>query len=65
MRKLKLDIHSLVVQTFRTDGASERKGTVQAHDSQSEATTGGPWFCQFECETSIFTCQPIVSCVDC
>lgn len=48
MRKLKLDIDSLVVQTFKTDEAAEKQGTVQAYDSWP-TTTAGPWFCDHDC----------------
>ena len=57
MRKLKLDIDSLVVQTFKTDEAADKQGTVQAHDSV-ETTTAGPWFCQYECPSLEHSCPP-------
>jgi hypothetical protein len=59
MRKLKLDIDSLAVQTFETDEAARKRGTVQAHDSL--ASTGGPWFCPAACETD-FPTNREVSC---
>lgn len=61
MRKLRLDIDSLVVQTFKTAEAAEKQGTVQAHDSE-ETTTAGPWFCEFVCGSDERTCQLNLSC---
>jgi hypothetical protein len=50
MRKLKLDVESLAVQTFETAKRDERKGTVHARDSWE--TTGGPYFCPAYCENT-------------
>jgi hypothetical protein len=50
MRKLKLDVESLAVQTFETASDAGSRGTVQAHDSVG--TTGGPWFCPADCGDS-------------
>ena len=48
MRKLKLDLDSLTVQTFETYEAAEKQGTVQAHD---QSTTGGTFLCPYICDT--------------
>jgi hypothetical protein len=62
MRKLKLDIDSLAVQTFKTDEVAEKHGTVQAYDSTSD----GPGFCEFDCGSAYHTCQLQLSCAqDC
>jgi hypothetical protein len=47
MRKLKLDVESLAVQTFETASDAGSRGTVKAHDSW--ATTGGPGLCPAAC----------------
>ncbi|HEX8320697.1 hypothetical protein [Longimicrobium sp.] len=47
MRKLKLDVDALQVQTFQADDDAGSYGTVQAHDSWE--TTGGPLICQADC----------------
>lgn len=57
MRKLKLDIDSLAVQTFETDEAAGKQGTVQAYDSLS--TTGGPWLCPYVCDSDSPTCREV------
>jgi hypothetical protein len=49
MRKLKLNLDSLNVQTFETAKDTASQGTVKAYDSWG--TTGGPWFCPYYCET--------------
>lgn len=48
MQKLKLDLESLAVETFETSGDSTSRGTVYAYDG-SLATSGGPYFCPYEC----------------
>lgn len=55
MRKLKLDLDSLVVQTFETAEEGGSRGTVKAHDSL--ATTGGPWHCPAWCEETYVSCD--------
>jgi hypothetical protein len=55
MRKLKLDLDSLVVQTFETAGDAGSRGTVKAHDSL--ATTYGPWNCPYYCDPSDAPCS--------
>jgi len=47
MRKLKLELDSLVVETFETGDDSTLRGTVEAYDSWE--TTGGPYFCPADC----------------
>ncbi len=47
MRKLKLNVESLAVQTFETAKDTGSRGTVKAHDSWE--STGGPWFCPADC----------------
>lgn len=49
MRKLKLDVESLEVQSFPLDEEPKVRGTVEAHDD-SIGTTYGPWFCPYYCE---------------
>jgi len=60
MRKLKLDLESLVVQTFETAEGDERKGTVHARDSWE--STGGPYFCPADCVPTDNTCGVGDSC---
>ncbi|HEX8273364.1 MAG TPA: hypothetical protein VF615_12045 [Longimicrobiaceae bacterium] len=48
MEKLKLDLDSLVVESFETSGQSTSRGTVDAYDSFT-ATTGGEGFCPYYC----------------
>lgn len=55
MRKLKLDMDSLVVQTFETVDSADSRGTVNAHESVE--TTGGPWLCPALCESFQATCE--------
>jgi hypothetical protein len=47
MRKLKLDLDSIVVQSFETVDVDGARGTVDAHEST--ATTGGPYLCAENC----------------
>lgn len=54
MRKLTLDVDSLVVQTFETTDETKDRGTVRAYDSWG--TTGGPWFCPYYCDSGDRTC---------
>ena len=49
MRKLKLAVDSLSVQTFETAEDTTSQGTVKAHESWE--STGGPWLCPYYCET--------------
>jgi hypothetical protein len=50
MRKLKLALASLEVQSFPVDGENAApSGTIQAYDSVE--TTYGPWFCPYYCDT--------------
>lgn len=55
MKKLKLDLESLTVDTFQTvDDDSETRGTVEAYDSpwSFTATTGGYGFCPDDCASN-------------
>lgn len=64
MRKLRLDIDSLAVQTFEIDEAAKNRGTVQAHDFLS--TSGGTQLCPAPCDSDSPSCQHEVSCLpDC
>jgi hypothetical protein len=45
MKKLKLDLDGLQVQTFTTEPQPKSRGTVRGFDS----TSGGPWGCQDAC----------------
>lgn len=62
MRKLRLNIDSLTVQTFEVDEAAEKRGTVQAHDSW--ATTGGTALCPAPCDSE-YTCRDVSCLPDC
>ena len=57
MRKLKLEVDALKVQTFETSDDAESYGTVQAHDSW--ATTGGPYYCPADCGTVSGPCDQV------
>ena len=47
MRKLKLDVESLNVQTFETaDDEAATRGTIKGRDLED---TTGPWFCPYAC----------------
>lgn len=46
MKKLKLDLEALQVETFEAERAPEPRGTVQAH------FTSGPFACQDQCFTA-------------
>ena len=48
MTKLKLELESLVVESFETSGDGTSSGTVWGYDSFT-ATTGGPGFCPEWC----------------
>ena len=51
MRKLKLTLESLDVQSFPVDEENAAPpGTIKAHDSMG--TTYGPWFCPYYCDTA-------------
>jgi hypothetical protein len=48
MRKLKLDVESLNVQTFETDDdEAVARGTIEGRDLTGDTT--GPWICDYEC----------------
>ena len=51
MRKLRLDLESLAVQTFETTKNEESRGTIQANDS---GTTFG--ICPNDCGNTDRTC---------
>lgn len=58
MRKLKLDVDNVTVESFAPESApGERGGTVHAHDH----TRGGHRTCQFSCPVG---CTYDVSCYD-
>jgi hypothetical protein len=58
MKKLRLDVDALVVQTFDTVGkAAEGKGTVRGHDWSNQFT-----FCFTE---QASTCEPAYTCPEC
>ena len=48
MTKLKLELESLVMESFETSGDGTSSGTVWGFDSFT-ATTGGPGFCPEWC----------------
>ena len=49
MRKLKLDVESLTVQTFDTvDDSALTRGTIEGRESV--VTTEGPWYCPYACD---------------
>ncbi|MDB4952049.1 MAG: hypothetical protein JWM27_4698 [Gemmatimonadetes bacterium] len=50
MKKLKMDLDGLQVQSFETDSKGEERGTVRGFDS----TTGGPFGCQDACMSSFY-----------
>ena len=62
MRKLKLALDSLVVQTFETTAGSDARGTVYARDSY-DTTTGGPYLCDHVCPTLDPTCESCTAAV--
>jgi hypothetical protein len=55
MRKLKLDVDTLQVQTFETSDDADLYGTVQAFD----VTTGGPHHCAAACDTVSGPCDRV------
>jgi hypothetical protein len=58
MRKLRLDIESLTVQTFDTvSSATTGRGTVRGHDWSNQFT-----FCFTE---QASTCEPAYTCPEC
>ena len=54
MRKLKLDLDSLAVETFETSDHSTSAGT-QANDF-TVATSGGPYLCPDNCASDEYGC---------
>ena len=51
MRKLKLEVELLSVQTFDTvDDAAPARGTIEGRDLTTD-TTAGPWFCLYFCDS--------------
>ncbi len=65
MKKIRLDLDALHVQTFETDRAEADRGTVRAHDDASGQS------CPYECTRAEPTCNgplcgatfPVVTCV--
>ena len=50
MKKIKLNVDGLRVESFETERAAEGTGTVRA----AEAASGRPWTCDPSCD---FTCD--------
>jgi len=48
MKKLKLDLDALQVETFEAERAPRSRGTVQGHATSGG---GGPFECQYQCVT--------------
>ena len=59
MKKLKLEVESLAVQSFATDGGNGRRGTVQGHWSYPVYATCDTW--DAACGTGGSNCQCIPS----
>ncbi len=57
MLKLKLDLDSLVVETFETSDDDSAAGTVHGYDSWE--TTGGPYYCPADCGSLNRSCETI------
>jgi len=55
MKKLRLTIDSLRVDSFSSEPVREQSGTVQAHDAETELQTC-LFTCQNTCETWICFC---------
>ncbi len=58
MRKLKLDMDSLMVEAFETGRADGSRGTVRANESG----TGGPWLCPADTTSDAPTCYVVQTC---
>jgi hypothetical protein len=64
MKKIRLDVDALRVETFETDRAAADRGTVRAHDASGQS-------CPYECTRYEPTCNgplcaatfPVVTCV--
>ena len=55
MRKIKLDVDALAVESFETGGETMRQGTVDAHES-------GPMGCSAATLCGVNTCVKIATC---
>jgi hypothetical protein len=55
MRKLKLELDSLVVETFETGGAGTSSATA-GELGFTVATSGGPYFCPDNCASDEQPC---------
>jgi len=64
MKKIRLDVDALRVETFETARAGADRGTVRAHDASGQS-------CPYECTRAEPTCNgplcaatfPVVTCV--
>lgn len=64
MKKFRLNVDALQVQSFATDAAAHERGTVQAHDAASGQS------CPYECTRDEPTCNgaacrtfPLLTCL--
>ena len=59
MKKIRLNMDSLAVETFQTGEDVALRGTVQGQSWLTGGfcdSTGGPWFCDHECPPSYAPC---------
>ena len=56
MRKIRLEVDALAVQSFATDAAREARGTVVAHNTNAGYT------CVYHCTFRGFTCEGGLTC---
>ena len=65
MAKLRLELDTLNVQSFDTDGGRDRKGTVHGHDTvETEWCTGYPYCISKRCATPHDTCYGSCGCTN-
>lgn len=65
MRKLKLELETLDVQSFQTDVEGGRAGTVRGHDTvETEWCTGYPECVSRRCDTKNDTCYGTCGCTE-
>jgi len=68
MRKLRLDIEMLVVESFATDGGRGGSGTVRGHDDSTVVYPGGqtvgrsddPADCSLATCGNLYSCYPVM-----